>query len=189
MPKRINICPPQEYLLECFDYVDGELIWKERPICHFKRLMTWKSWNKKFVGKVAGYIIHTKNGSRHRIILNDILYERSLIVWVLHGKEHPQNKEELDHHDRNSCNDKIENLRLCDRSQNNRNTKTRKHNKLGVKGVRQSNSKYSARIRVNKKEIHLGTFKTVTEAYQAYCEAGRKYHGEFFNPGEINENS
>lgn len=35
---------------------------------------------------------------------------------------------------------------------------------------------YNARITVNRKNIHLGNFKTKEQAHQVYLEAKKKYH-------------
>ena len=74
------------------------------------------------------------------------------------------------------------NLRLCTQQQNNLNlTKPRRHNKLGIKGVRflENRNKFSARIRVNKKQIHLGCFSSMRSAEEAYREAELKHYGKF----------
>lgn len=57
-----------------------------------------------------------------------------------------------------------------------RSRKARKDNKTGVKGVSLiSNGKYIARIVVNYKEIHLGTFETLEEAKQARINAEKRF--------------
>jgi hypothetical protein len=64
------------------------------------------------------------------------------------------------------------------------------HNKTGYRGVHETPNKrangkidiyYSANIRVNKKTIYLGKFKTPEEAHRAYQEGVKRYHGEFAN--------
>ena len=40
-------------------------------------------------------------------------------------------------------------------------------------------NKWRARISFNNKSIHLGYFDTPEKAYEAYCEASKKYHGEY----------
>ena len=78
-------------------------------------------------------------------------------------------------------------LRVCSRAENARNTKLRKNNKSGLKGVywfpRDSN--WVAQICVNRKRKHLGYFDTPEAAYAAYCKAATDLHGAFANFGEV----
>jgi hypothetical protein len=39
--------------------------------------------------------------------------------------------------------------------------------------------KYQASIQINGKHIHLGYYFILEDAYNAYCAAAKKYHGEF----------
>ena len=45
-----------DYLNECFDFVDGVLIWEERPVEHFHSERYWKVFMARFSGKPAGRI-------------------------------------------------------------------------------------------------------------------------------------
>jgi hypothetical protein len=85
----------------------------------------------------------------------------------------------LDHIDTNRSNNAISNLREANESQNAGNTKFRRNNKLGVKGVMRSDSGYRAMISPNGKAIHLGCFKTVEEAANMYRFAALAYYGKF----------
>ena len=52
----------------------------------------------------------------------------------------------------------------------------------GLKGACRSISKsnpWYAQIKVSKRVIYLGVFRTPEEAHEAYVEAAKKYHGEF----------
>lgn len=73
------------------------------------------------------------------------------------------------------------NLRLCTIAENNRNARTPITNTTGYKGVsyHKHNDRYVAQINVNGKLKYLGSFNTPEEAHVAYCEASKKYHGEF----------
>jgi len=86
-----------------------------------------------------------------------------------------------DHIDGNPSNNRRSNIRLADRSGNNRNAKLRKDNQAKLKGVdwHKKTQKWRARIRVNKKLIHLGLFDDKYAAYSAYCEAAKTHFGEF----------
>jgi hypothetical protein len=87
---------------------------------------------------------------------------------------------EVDHINGDTLDNRKCNLRICSRVQNSRNRKPGP-NKTGYKGVfyREDRKKFTAQIRVNYKMYFLGYFDTPEEAYQAYCEASKKYHGDF----------
>lgn len=86
-----------------------------------------------------------------------------------------------DHRDRNTLDNRRINLRICSHAQNMSNRGAHKTNKLGLKGVclDRDRMKYTAQIQVNKKNIHLGSFSTPEAAYATYCEAAKRFHGEF----------
>lgn len=85
----------------------------------------------------------------------------------------------IDHRDGDGLNNTRANLRLCTKAQNNYNTKTSKQSPFGLKGVNRYYKGYRARIRINKKMVHLGIFQTAEEAHAAYCKAAEKLFGEF----------
>jgi hypothetical protein len=86
-----------------------------------------------------------------------------------------------DHINRNRADNRRANLRVCSQTQNARNSKLRKDNTTGYKGVALApeGDRYHAQIRVNNRPIWLGTHYTPVAAALAYDEAARKYHGEF----------
>jgi hypothetical protein len=91
-------------------------------------------------------------------------------------------KHEIDHINLIKDDNRICNLREATRTGNVRNVGVKKHNKLGVKGVRrhlQSPSKFEASITVNGKRIYLGLYKSVEEASAAYAAASKRFHGEY----------
>ena len=87
----------------------------------------------------------------------------------------------IDHKFGNTLDNRKENLRRCTQKENARNSEISIRNKSGYKGVTWSNNKnkWRSRILVDRKEIFLGYFNDPKEAYQKYCEANKKYYGEF----------
>jgi hypothetical protein len=87
----------------------------------------------------------------------------------------------VDHISGNTLDNRRENLRICTQAENNRNLPKPKTNTSGYKGVywNKEVQKWQSYIQINKKKKRLGSFKTPEEAYQAYCEASQKCHGEF----------
>jgi hypothetical protein len=86
---------------------------------------------------------------------------------------------EVDHINGNPFDNRIENLRLATNPQNQANRK-RNAGKATPKGVRQMKSgRFQARLRVDGKAIHIGSFDTSELASQAYMAAAKKYYGEF----------
>lgn len=89
--------------------------------------------------------------------------------------------EEVDHKNRNGLDNTRGNLRIATRSENMRNSRRRKDNKSGFKGVsfHRDRRKWTAHIMLNKKSMYLGLFTTPEEAHAAYCAAATSFHGEF----------
>jgi hypothetical protein len=99
------------------------------------------------------------------------LHYRSLlvhrIVWALANNQDPRDMQ-IDHIDMNRSNNSPGNLRLADQRLNHqRRTNTSSH---GV-GVKPMGDKYQARIRIDGKLLHLGTFLTRQDAIDAYQAA------------------
>jgi hypothetical protein len=86
---------------------------------------------------------------------------------------------EVDHKDReNTLDNREANLRVT-ANQNQQNVGLRKDNTSGFKGVTKHHNKWRARIRVNWELLHLGYFKTPTEAAAVWNFAAKRLHGEF----------
>ena len=85
---------------------------------------------------------------------------------------------EIDHIDRNRSNNKISNLRLVTAQENQFNYSIPRHNTSGYLGVsyRKERNKYQAKIKFNKKTIHLGYYKEAKEAHNAYLIAKSNLH-------------
>jgi hypothetical protein len=63
------------------------------------------------------------------------------------------------------------------------NSRVRKRNKIGVKGVcTHHTGKWRATIFLDKKQVHLGLFRSQEEAKAAYEAAAAKARGEFHRP-------
>jgi hypothetical protein len=86
----------------------------------------------------------------------------------------------VDHWDGNGLNNCRSNLRSASQSQNAMNREQPRSNSSGLKGVsRTPNGRWRARITVDWREKHLGTFDAPSDAAHAYDQAAMKCHGEF----------
>jgi len=137
----------------------------------FEELNQWKwsvvksgdnyyAMRSKYLGKVDGKMkfLHF---SMHRVITN------------------AKKCEQIDHINGNGLDNRKNNLRACTQSENQRNRSHTKNNTTGYKGVHPNRERFRASIQVNKKDIHIGYYKTPIEAATAYNNAALKYHGEF----------
>src|ERR1035437_102865 len=96
----------------------------------------------------------------------------------------PRAKFVVDHISGNGLDNARKNLRIISHKNNIRHRiHINKNNKLGVIGVhlngRLKFKKYTAKIKVDYKDIHLGNFVTLKEAKDAYEKGKVKYHGQY----------
>lgn len=86
-----------------------------------------------------------------------------------------------DHEDRNTFNNRKNNLRPCTAMQNAQNRTVQERSKSGVVGVTLDNrtNKWKASITVDKKPIYLGSFIEIEDAIKARLKAEKEYFGEF----------
>lgn len=102
-------------------------------------------------------------------------YLASRLAWLYTHGYFPEN--EIDHIDRNTTNDSLENLREVSHSCNMKNKGTQKNNKSGVSGVRwfEQTSRWVVRINSNKVQYNIGYFISKDDAVKARWEAEKKY--------------
>ena len=108
----------------------------------------------------------------------DGLCNKFLHRIIMDAPDHLQ----VDHINGDPLDNRKENLRLCSHQENQRNKGKYSTNTSGFKGVcwHKQNSKWKAQIQdVDGKSKHLGYFEDKLKAFQAYCEACTKYHGDF----------
>lgn len=175
--KGIKEIPSQEYLRECFDYRDGWLYWKRRPVEHFVSADACNKWGNKMAGKRAGHI--SSDGKYIKITIGKSDFYAQRIIWTWHYGVIPPGFE-MDHIDGNGMNNVIENLRLATVGQNMTNRSVFRGKKSGLpKGVTRIRNVFQARIVKSKKVYHLGYYQNANDAAKAYCEAANSIHGEF----------
>lgn len=114
-----------------------------------------------------GYVIAT-NGNTNRIFLHNIVMNNHSNMIV-------------DHISGNTKDNRKNNLRFVNRSQNAMNAKLPSNNTSGVKGVSYSKkfNKWRAYITLNKKQINLGMYSIFEDAVFARKQAEEKYFGKY----------
>lgn len=124
------------------------------------------SWDKR---------ANTFYASRRQTI--DGKFEHILMHRYIAGDDSPH----VDHWDKNGLNNRDENLRKCDASQNGGNRKLNSNNTSGYKGVswHKKCKKWQAKIFVRGKLKSLGMFIDPIDGAKAYDRAAIKYFGEF----------
>jgi hypothetical protein len=90
-------------------------------------------------------------------------------------------KREVDHINGNPLDNRRENLRICNKAQNQWNAKIRKDNKTGFRGVRYRPEidKYISQIKLNKQCYYLGCYSNKIDAAIAYNNFAIKHRGSF----------
>lgn len=125
------------------------------------------------LGSVAGH--QRKNKQYISIGINQKQYLAHVLAWIYVYGNKPEG--DIDHINQVKFDNRIKNLRVVTRSENNQNrSKANKRNNTGHKGVHQIyTGKYRVHLMLNRKNIHLGYFKTLEDAISAR-KAGEILH-------------
>jgi len=88
----------------------------------------------------------------------------------------------VDHRNGDGLDNRRQNLRPADNSENSMNRGLAANNTSGFKGVSRHERRWQSRIRLDGLLIHLGTFGTPEDAARAYDEAALALFGQFARP-------
>lgn len=162
----------QEEVCEYFDYKDGLLYWKKI-----------RKFSNKKIGDLAGRI---NSFNRRDLGLNNRVFYTSRLIFLYH---HGWLPDYVDHIDRNTLNEKIENLRAATSSQNQANKEkttglSSKYKGVSIAIVNNGYKLYTywySLIYIDNKSKFLGSFKSEEAAALAYNKEAVKQFGEFAN--------
>lgn len=186
----LKLAPTKKCLHKLYHYENGKLYHRPRRV----RKPRDNNWNGRLAGKEAGTVHHAKwDGPRVRIKIMEHSFFRSRMVWeMFHGPTGLQ----IDHINRNTLDDRIDNLRVCSPGQNAYNKKISPRSKTGVKGLvakkaKRKNGtfyrKWMGRVTKCGEEKTTGNFPYTEEGKQECIiklrELREKLHGEFTNHG------
>lgn len=145
-------------------------------------VMRWVNVSKYHIGlnsKEAGGPVPNHNGKRYvTITIDGRKYKRSRLAFAWMTGRWPTHC--IDHINGNSEDDRWVNLREATITENAWNHSRRAKRSALPMGVRtMASGRYQARLAVNKKMLHLGTFATPEEAVSAYQKAREEHYGQF----------
>lgn len=155
----------QQLIADTFEYRDGLLYWK--AVTHP---------NKGYLRDKPAGSMH-KYGYRHITWMNKVHKAHRLIFLLHHGYLPP----EVDHINGNRADNRIENLRAANRSENQCNRGALASNTSGYPGVswHKKSSSWAVRLMKDGKTRALGYFKDLELAGLVSAEARAKFHGQF----------
>jgi hypothetical protein len=147
---------------------DGIILWKRKP--NIKKINDPVGLSTSKSGHQNCFLTVDKKSNR---------YLTSQIAWFLYFNVWPN--KEIDHIDNNPQNNKKNNLRLASRVEQNRNKISGKAGRKNKGVYKRSETSWYAQIWVDKKCVHLGSFKNEQDAVNARILATLEHHGEFAN--------
>jgi hypothetical protein len=165
----------QSFIKEVFDYQeDGSLVWKVRPEEHFNSRRGQSVFNTLFAGRVAGSLDKENRMATSLTQYGNLYLHR--LVFLYHRGYLP---DIVDHIDRDTTNNRIENLREVNCQQNLSNRSLSKGNKSGHTGVYKTKSgKYLVQLMYKSEIKKIGLFEDYEEACEAYRQKSKELRGE-----------
>ncbi len=137
---------------------------EDADLCRF-------SWHVLIAGRTQ---YARRKDNRRTVLIHRVIMERMIGRPLATG-------EEVDHIDGCGLNNSRSNLRLATREQNCANKLPYRNNRSGHKGVYWSTNRarWIAAISAHGVKYHLGAFRTLEKAAEAYKTAARHYLGEW----------
>lgn len=144
--------------LEILDYAKKTMRYDRGCLFHTVSRSTVKAGQRAGCLRADGY---------RDVKIKGVKFLEHRVIWAICTGSWPEN--ELDHIDRNSYNNAIENLRPADRYLNTANTGKRITNNSGYKNVYWNplNSRWRVAVRVQGKRHNLGSFTSLNDAILA----------------------
>ena len=141
---------------------------------HFTRIKT--SGPRSVFGKPAGWL---SGCGRFYIKIDRKSYAVHRLAWLYTYGSFPET--DIDHKNMNPQDNRLSNLRVATRAQNQANKTVSPSNKCGIKGVnaKKGTSKFVAQISYQGKKHHLGIYDTPEQAGLAYQTKSADFYGEF----------
>lgn len=177
---RIKKLPSKDYLNECFTFnKEGYLLWKVRPESHFADKHIHAGMNKKYAGTKAGcdmgngYYAVSVNSERYK--LHRIIYH--MMIADVNGITH------IDHKNGNPSDNRLDNLRTANASQNAVNFKGyRGDSKSLARGVswNAANKKWEAYAYKGGKRYQAGLFLEKVDALKSAHSKRVELFGEYW---------
>jgi len=162
----------KEEIIRRLDYNPdtGKLTWADRDCPYF---------DKSKVGLDVGYVSNTRNYDENTLLL-EVGGRRIKIVvarlcWLVYTGNWPSYT--VDHIDRNSLNNKWQNLRDIKQSDNNKN-KSPYRCKI-FKGAYRAGSGWRVLVVSGGKSHWVGSYKCLGKALKAYDAKAKELHGEY----------
>lgn len=159
----------QQELRERFEYRDGNL---------YRRRAAQKYPAGSMVGSIASGGTSRPDKKYLVTSVKGVSYSVHRLIFAYHHGFFPQ---QVDHINRDTLDNRIENLRPADQSKNMCNRRKFANNTSGYCGVHWSKRqhKWVAYVDIDKRRHHLGCFDDAELAGLVASEARDKYHGEF----------
>lgn len=160
----------QQELCQLLDYDpdSGLLRWRKKPLLGVPTDRSVKTWNGRFAGGVAGTRKQGRGKEYIQVNIKGRFYSCHRVIWVMVNGSIDQALE-IDHINGDGLDNRLVNLRLVSRQDNQKNLSRRSDNKTGVCGVSwdEGRSRWLVRGYVAGKRKNLGRFEDFESAVAA----------------------
>jgi hypothetical protein len=141
----------------------GKVLWKEK----------YSKYSSCSIGTECGGV--DSHGYRRVTLAGKTVFVHH-VVWFLNYNEWPT---QLDHINRNTLDNRIENLRKATKQQNAANSGKRQTTSSKYKGVTLHKQTNKWQVSIGTPRKHIGLFMTEQEAAYAYAKAANHLYGEY----------